>query len=421
MTITQGSGNSRVYLRLLEVCKNSTSALDFEPLLTVLIDTASDVTTSEWSQILIYDPEKTSLRMKAAPFYLREELEKAEISLKDSLAGRALETLTPAVYHSAQELELPDSVWEKQQKAASVLAVPILYRGEALGVLESFNKAYGADYNEQDVFALEVLAAQAAEALQNQHLVEKNEQAMQKMLELDGLKSDFIAIASHELRTPLGLIIGHASFIKESANEAQKADVEVISRSAARMKDIIDDFGDMDTITNGLKILKRERVLFDVLVPEMVQLFQPLARERKVRLTHELKGSNLSVEGDMEKLELVLGNLIKNALNYTNPGGVVKVTAEAVPGYIKMSVIDSGIGIPAGEQKKIFNRFYQVEKHLTRKHGGMGIGLASAKEMVEMHGGKIMVESNEEKGSRFTALIPLNAAQASAAQKVFLE
>ena len=205
------------------------------------------------------------------------------------------------------------------------------------------------------------------------------------------------------------------------ATDAQKADIEVIARSATRMKDLIDDFGDMDTITNGLKTLKRVRVLFDTLIPEMVQLFQPLAREGKVRLTYELKGSNLAVEGDAEKLELVLRNLIKNGVIFTNPGGVVKVTAEEVPGFIKITVLDNGIGIPAAEQKKIFNRFYQVEKHLTRKHGGMGIGLSSAKEMVELHGGKIGVESVEYKGSRFTVLIPLNAAQASAAQKVFLE
>ena len=187
------------------------------------------------------------------------------------------------------------------------------------------------------------------------------------------------------------------------------------------MKDLIDDFGDMDTITNGLKTLKRTRMLFDALIPELVGMFQPLAREGKVRLTYELKGSNLAVEGDAEKLELVLRNLIKNGVIFTNPGGVVKVTAEEVPGFVKVTVLDNGIGIPAAEQKKIFNRFYQVEKHLTRKHGGMGIGLSSAKEMVELHGGKIIVESVEGKGSRFTVLIPLNAAQATAAQKVFLE
>ena len=302
-----------------------------------------------------------------------------------------------------------------------MLAVPILFRGEVLGAIETFNKRNNAAYSGQDIETLETLAALAAGALQNHRLAEKNDQALHKMLELDRMKSDFISIASHELRTPLGLIIGHASFINETATDAQKADVEVISRSAIRMKDLIDDFGDMDTITNGLKTLKRSRVLFDVLIPDLVGMFQPLARESKVRLTYELKGSNLAVEGDAEKLELVLRNLIKNGIIFTNPGGIVKVTAEEVPGFIKVTVLDNGIGIPAGEIKKIFNRFYQVEKHLTRKHGGMGIGLSSAKEMVELHGGKISVESVEDKGSRFTVLIPLNAAQASAAQKVFLE
>ena len=95
------------------------------------------------------------------------------------------------------------------------------------------------------------------------------------MLELDRMKSDFISIASHELRTPLGLIIGHASFINETATDAQKADVEVISRSATRMKDLIDDFGDMDTITAGLKTIKRSRVLFDRLIRTWWGSFQP--------------------------------------------------------------------------------------------------------------------------------------------------
>jgi len=177
----------------------------------------------------------------------------------------------------------------------------------------------------------------------------------------------------------------------------------------------------MDTFTAGMKKLKIERVLFDPLVKNLVGSFQQNAHERKVRLVHEIKQHNLAAECDGEKVTLVLRNLIKNALNFTNAGGVVKVTAEEVPGYVKLTVIDSGIGIPLAEQKKIFKRFYQVEKHLTRRHGGMGLGLSSAKEMVEMHGGKIWVESVEEKGSRFTVLIPLNAAQVSAAQKVFLE
>ena len=416
------SPNFRIQQKLLEICRTSAARLDFEPLLAILIDAASELTESEWTQIVTRDEGSEKLSVISAPFYMKEALQSAEITLANSLAGQAIESAHAAVFHISQDADpLYADLWEKSQKAGSVLAVPVIYRGTVLGAIESFNKRNEAAYTSQDIETLETLAAQAAGALENHRLTEKNDQVLHNMLELDRMKSDFISIASHELRTPLGLIIGHASFISDSATDAQKADVEVIERSAIRMKDLIDDFGDMDTITNGLKTLKRTRMLFDALIPELVGMFQPLAREGKVRLTYELKGSNLAVEGDAEKLELVLRNLIKNGVIFTNPGGVVKVTAEEVPGFVKVTVLDNGIGIPAAEQKKIFNRFYQVEKHLTRKHGGMGIGLSSAKEMVELHGGKISVESVEGKGSRFTVLIPLNAAQASAAQMVFLK
>jgi signal transduction histidine kinase len=368
---------------------------------------------------------------------MREGLEKAQINLQDSLAGEVICSGRLVLYDFSlqkDESSLQNDnpclqkdasgkavLWEKEQNALMVLAAPILYRGETVGVLEVFNKTREAAYTSQDIECLEVLAAQAASAIQNQRLIQESQNSIQQMVELDHMKNDFIAIASHELRTPLGLIMGHTSFINETATDAQKQDIEVISRSATRMKDLLDEFGDMDTFTAGMKKLKSERVLFDPLVKHMVAAFQANAHERKVRLVHEVKQHNLVAECDGEKIALVLRNLIKNALNFTNPGGVVKVTAEEVPGYVKLTVIDSGIGIPAAEQKKIFKRFYQVEKHLTRRHGGMGLGLSSAREMVEMHGGKIWVESVEEKGSRFTVLIPLNAAQASAAHKVFLE
>jgi signal transduction histidine kinase len=415
------SPNFRIQQKLLEICRTSTASLEFEPLVSVLIDAASELTTSEWTWILTRIEDTEQLVVTALPFYMKETLQSAPVTVRNSLAGQAIESFQAVVFNSSKAKETVDKdLWENTQKPNSVLAVPIIFRGKVLGVIESFNKANGGGYNSQDIEVLELLAGQAAGSIQNHYLAGNNDQAIQKMLELDRMKSDFISIASHELRTPLGLIIGHAAFLKDTAHEAQKNDLDVISRSAERMKDLIDDFGDMESITNGMRTLRRGRVSFDTLVPEVVGMFQALAKENKVRLAYELKGSNLSVEGDTGKLELVLRNLIKNGIIFTNPGGVVKLTVEEVPGFMKLTVLDNGIGIPAGEIQKIFNRFYQVEKHLTRRHGGMGIGLSSAKEMVELHGGKISVESVENKGSRFTVLIPLNAAQAKAAQKVFL-
>jgi two-component system sensor histidine kinase VicK len=110
---------------------------------------------------------------------------------------------------------------------------------------------------------------------------------------------------------------------------------------------------------------------------------------------------------DSEKIGVALTNLIKNSLTFSNPGGHVQVKAEAWRKDIKVSVTDDGIGIPSKDIKRIFERFYQVESHLTRRHGGMGLGLSIAKIMVEMHGGRIWAESVEGQGSRFTFILPI--------------
>ena len=126
------------------------------------------------------------------------------------------------------------------------------------------------------------------------------------------------------------------------------------------------------------------------------------------------------IEGEAGKIEVALSHLVRNAIMFTDRGGHIFVTAEAVPGYVRVSVVDDGIGIPEQDLTRIFDRFYQVESHLTRKHGGMGLGLSVAKAMIEMHGGRLWAESVEGKGSRFTILLPVDASQASAAEKVFL-
>jgi signal transduction histidine kinase len=409
--------------RLLEVCRNLSANLDLQPFLQSIIEVASDLTMSETSLILVYEKEENALRVIAAPFYRLDALTTIAVPLDSSIAGNVYRSQQSFLYRKAARTETKGEEldWECKAGAESLVAVPLTYKGKVVGVLEAWNKGQNSAYNEQDLLFLDTLAAQAGTAYQNQRLIQESETSYQKVLELDRMKSDFIAIASHELRTPLGLIIGHTSFLAESATEAQKEDVAIIDHNAARLKDLVEEIGDVDNLTSGLGVIKHQTVSISLLIQQAVESFQELANARHIRLSLESKQANLSLEGDSEKIAIILHNLIKNALLFTNVGGAVKVTAERLPGYIKVAVIDNGIGIPQSEHENIFKRFYQVEKHLTRKHGGLGLGLSIAREMVEMHGGKIWVESVEGKGSRFSFILPLNAAQVSAAEKVFLQ
>jgi signal transduction histidine kinase len=224
---------------------------------------------------------------------------------------------------------------------------------------------------------------------------------------------------SHELRTPLGVVLGHSALLRDMAPENLRVDLDVIAKSAMRLKEIIEDFSNVDRIEAGLASLRRQRVMISTLVQSVVDSFKDLARDHQIALDFHVSQRNLALEGDESKIAIALSNLVRNALTFTNPGGQVQVRAEQVPGYIKIAVIDDGIGIPAAEQEKIFERFYQVEKHLTRRHGGMGLGLSIAREFIELHGGRIWVESTEGKGSRFTFLLPKSQAEAAAAGRVF--
>lgn len=407
---------------LLEVCRNLSANLELDELLAAIIDSASSLTGSDSSSILVYDKECQCLRFAAAPFYISEALQKMPIPLDKSIAG--------LVYANAQPMALnrtagDDRIYravdrELNRVTRTLLAVPLIFKGKPIGVLETINKLHDAQYTKEDVSILETLAAQAAVAVENHRLLEESRLAYQQVIELDRMKSDFIAIASHELRTPLGVILGHATFLQEVATPEQAQDLEIIVKSSMRLKEIIEEFANVDHFEHGLSRLRRGKVVINQVVQEVVNSFKEKSIERNISLALEAPKTAVTLEGDAAKIAMALREVMKNALTFSNPGGQVKVKVEHIPGFVKIAIIDNGIGIPVNEQGKIFGRFYQVEKHLTRRHGGMGLGLSIARDMLKMHGGKITVESVEGKGSRFILLLPLKLSDANAIDRVFL-
>jgi signal transduction histidine kinase len=395
--------------RLLEVCRSLGKSQDIQALLQSVVDAACELTRSEVSTILLYEAETDLLKFVAGPSSHKATSLRLRVPLDKSLAGWVYKNSKPVVVQDAnkepriaREVETPLG-----HDLHSMLAVPLYYQGETIGVLEAINKRNHADYTEEDVTILETLASQAAVATLGALLLEETKRAYDQIEELEKMKSNFIAIAAHELRTPLGLILGHSTFLMETVkDETQRHQLDVIIRSASRLKKIIEDISAVNTAQTGTARVKRSPIMLDKLFQRVANQFHDTARRKRVSLVTKLPDANLTIEGDEEKIGLALSNLISNAIAFTNENGHVLVTAEALPGYIKISVIDDGIGIPSKDLPKVFDRFFQVQSHLTRRHGGMGLGLSVAKAMIELHGGQIWVESVESRGSNFSILLP---------------
>jgi signal transduction histidine kinase len=395
--------------RLVEVSRLLNQALELEPYLQAIVDYARELTASQASSIFIFEEETGLLKFVAAPRSQKESLKRIRVPLENSVAGRAYTGKKPLIIKDAR---LEPLVYREVDQVLdfetiSILAVPIIYGDQALGVMEAINKLANAPFTDEDVILLETLASYAAIALFTTALLEEVHLAHQNLDDLERMKSDFIAIASHELRTPLGLILGHATFLQESnKDESLSGQIDVILRSATRLKEIIEQMSNLNAEKVGKARFHRSQVPVGQLVQEVCKSFVNAAHQKNITLTVEAPQNNLVVEADPEKIALALGNIIENALTFTDEFGHVWVRAERVSGHVRVSVIDNGIGIPSKDVHRVFDRFFQVESHATRHHGGMGLGLSVAKVMIEMHGGQIWAESVEGKGSNFSILLP---------------
>lgn len=409
-------------LHLLEVIREVNSSTEIDLSLQMIADAACNLTLSESASILRYDPAEDVLTFIAATSKEKEFLRQVRIPLEGSAAGWTFRHAEPLMVQNASDdlRHFKEVDRLTGSRTRSLLAAPILLHGGPLGVLETVNKTGDADYTEEDVIILETLASQAAFILRDRELHAQVELATREVAGLDRLKSDFVAITSHELRTPLGLILGHATFLRELVGSEYHEQLDLIIRNATRLKEIVESLASVDNYQQGAARVHEREISMARLIKDTVEGFHEEAQRKGLVIRAEIGNTPLTFEGEAGKIEVALSHLVRNAIIFTDPGGHVLVTGEAVPGYVKVTVVDDGIGIPEKDLARIFERFYQVESHLTRKHGGMGLGLSVAKAMIEMHGGRIWAESVEGKGSRFSFILPVNASQANAADKVFL-
>lgn len=228
---------------------------------------------------------------------------------------------------------------------------------------------------------------------------------------LEKLRSDFIANVSHELRTPIAMLQGYSEAILDDvvqSEEDRNEMIRIIYDESQRMGRLVTDLLDLARMESGHIRLYKESVPIVQVLERMTQKFMQVAKEKHVYLKFipELPDDTM-IQLDEDRLEQVLTNLIDNAIRHTPEGGTVSVSLANELSYARISVSDTGIGIPADDLPYVFERFYKADKARTRAKGGTGLGLAIARNIVEAHEGKIKVESVEKEGTSFTFYLPM--------------
>jgi PAS domain S-box-containing protein len=230
------------------------------------------------------------------------------------------------------------------------------------------------------------------------------------------VKDEFLATLSHELRTPLSAILGWTQLLLKGESpkgpDQQKRAIEVIDRNARAQVQLIDDLLDMSRIMTGKLRLELHQISFASVVEAAVDSAQPSADAKGIRLKAMLGASQDIVSADSARLQQVVWNLLTNAIKFTPKGGQVHVLLQRVNSHLELSVSDTGIGIPPNYLPHVFDRFSQKDSSTTRAFGGLGLGLAICKQLVELHGGSIRAASQGEgKGATFSVLLPLSIMQ----------
>jgi signal transduction histidine kinase/ActR/RegA family two-component response regulator len=249
------------------------------------------------------------------------------------------------------------------------------------------------------------------------HSVESQRQMQDALTESDRRKDEFLATLAHELRNPLAPVRNAIHILRARmppTPELQWAR-DVIDRQVTQMTRLIDDLMDVSRITRGTFELRREHVLLDEVIRVAVETSRPIIDAAGHQLVVSLPPEPINLDADVIRLAQVFSNLLNNAAKYTGPGGRIAVMAERDGNMVSVAVQDSGIGIPAAMLTEVFEPFTQLDNSLERTRGGLGIGLALAKRLVEMHGGVIDAHSSGVgQGSRFVTRLPVSAQQSIA-------
>jgi len=405
---------------LAAVSEAVNSSLELETVLGTILGHACAMTEAGGGAIYVLDDASGALEL-AATHGIDDELVEAlraqPIRLGESVVGRCVEERDAVqLPELAREPDGPlQAILTRAGARAALLSVPLLREGEVIGALLVRRERAGP-FTGATVDLLKSFAVQSALAISNARLFRELERKGRQLEAASRHKSQFLANMSHELRTPMNAILGFTELVLGGVYGEPPSRIrgvhERIKANGKHLLGLINDVLDLSKIEAGqLRPNLGDYALSDVL-RSVLSGAEPLAAAKNLALRLETAANGLPRgRGDAQRLAQVLLNLVSNAIKFTEEGEVV-VSAEARDGEFRVAVADSGPGIPDEQQERIFDEFYQVDGSSTREKGGTGLGLAIAKRIVEMHEGRIWVESEPGKGARFCFTLAVRVGEA---------
>ncbi len=436
---TLSTNNSELAKSLyqLDVLYNTSTqlagSLDKQKLINIMIDGLEKSLSFSLSYVLVFNDEHNIDLIINSLYDISPRLEHS-LKLRAILSYRALFDKKRIPYElNVKDIKVIKNIkhlfeeYDLNILKFDNLFAPINIGEKFFGLIEVFREN---DYTQEDTTCFQTLAKQVSLPLENASLYEEIKNTNTKLERLERLKSEFISIVSHELRTPLTAIKNSLEIcLSGKAGEVSSITdkfLNMAKRNVTRLSGIINDLLDLSKVEAGKMDFKFEKTNINKPVEFIKNTFENVAKEKNIDLILK-KEENLSQTYiDSQRIEQVMSNLVSNAIKFTNENGTIEIKTENIKSseinkslligvenpvfydnYVKVSVKDSGIGIAEEDIKKVFDQFQQIENPLNRKNGGTGLGLPIAKQLIESHKGFIWVESEVNRGTTFSFVIPV--------------
>ena len=395
---------------LNDLFQQLSESLELQRTMNTVVGASRRFLDADVTLVLLRRDDGTGLQIRASNG-LKKDVPADAFTLDEGPSEQHLNSRGPYVVHDSQDLPAAFQRLLRAEGLSAFAFVGLVLEEQNLGLLCAARRS-PLPFSEGDLAFLQALAQEAALAIRNARLYERERQQVQRLQTLEALQASFVSVVSHELRTPLTCIKTSVDMLEDTLHrdlpEVRGELLDTISHHTSRLESIVEDLLDATRLEAGQLALSKQPTDVRLLIDRTTRAFSPLLEKRQQSIQVDLPSDLDPVLLDRHRFEQALTNLISNAHRFAPKGGHISLRLTEENDQIHLTITDDGPGIPADQQEQIFEKFYVVTDG--RPQTGVGLGLYITRQLVELHGGRIWVESEPGKGSTFHLTIPKDQA-----------